>query len=103
MEDNIIYRDDFLSVYEVSYIETDIKSNTLKNRKTKVFNVFSVCSKSALGQIRWYAQWRHYCFFPTQNYGTIYSDRCLKTISEILTKLNLKHKDEVNGRASSQD
>ena len=62
---------------------------TLPNRKTKKFNVWSKCSKTIIGTISWYPQWRHYCFFPEE--WTVYSDRCLLTISEFITKLNKEH------------
>jgi len=60
--------------------------------KTSVFSVRSKCSNCELGKIKWYPQWRHYCFFPTIDTETVHSDRCLLSISEFITNLNTKHK-----------
>ena len=35
-----------------------------------------------IGVIRWYPQWRQYCFFPTE--GTVYSKGCLKDIANFI-------------------
>ena len=66
--------------------------------KTKIFSVMSKCSEIRLGLVKWYPQWRHYCFFPTIEEETVHSDRCLLSISEFITELNVQHK---GGRASS--
>jgi hypothetical protein len=49
--------------------------------KTKVYGVMSKCSDCELGEIKWYPSWRHYCFFPTLEFQTVHSDRCLLSIS----------------------
>ncbi len=59
--------------------------------KTKVFSVWSKHSDSELGEIKWYPNWRHYCFFPTTK-TTVHSDRCLFEISQFISKLNEEHK-----------
>ena len=75
-----------------------------KKPKTKVFQVMSKCSDVRLGLIKWYPQWRHYCFFPTMEEETVYSDRCLTSIGEFITELNLKHKEVKAGcNADSHD
>ena len=68
----------------------------LPNRKTKRFNVWSKCSESVIGSIKWYPQWRHYCFFPEEY--TVYSDRCLIEISKFIAKLNTNHKNWCGGK-----
>ena len=60
--------------------------------KTKIFSVMSKCSEIRLGLVKWHPQWRHYCFFPTIEEETIHSDRCLISISEFITELNVQHK-----------
>ncbi len=62
--------------------------------KTRVIEVYSKCSECVLGIIKWYPAWRHYCFFPkTQCIEMdVYSDRCLLSLSELITKLNKEHK-----------
>ena len=60
--------------------------------KTKVYKVESEYDSSGLGIIKWYPNWRNYCFFPTTYFQTIHSDRCLQDISEFIEDLNLSHK-----------
>jgi hypothetical protein len=68
--------------------------------KTKVFEVVSKCSNTRLGVIKWYPSWRHYCFFPTIVEETVYSDRCLLSISQFIAELNTKHKEGQNEASS---
>ena len=82
---NIIYEDEFI------FIEL-----TGKKPKTDIYTVFSKCSDCDLGEIRWYPSWRHYCFFPSYDISTVYSDRCLLAISQTITKLNQEHKELLN-------
>jgi len=60
--------------------------------KTKVFSVWSKSSDCELGVIKWHGAWRHYCFFPTLEFETVHSDRCLLEISKFISKLNGEHK-----------
>lgn len=60
--------------------------------KTIVVGVFSKCSKVELGEIRWYPQWRYYCFFPYEDIEAVYSDRCEFAIYDFIKELNIKHK-----------
>jgi hypothetical protein len=44
----------------------------------------------AIGFIKWYPSWRHYCFFPLPD--TVYSDRCLIAIWMFMQKLEKERK-----------
>ena len=57
--------------------------------KTRVIEVWSKCSNCKLGEIKWYPQWRHYCFFIGDK---VYSDRCLIDMGEFILHLNEEHK-----------
>ena len=57
--------------------------------KTKIYSVWSKCSNIELGEIKWYPQWRHYCFFIGDK---VYSDRCLIDMGEFILHLNEEHK-----------
>ena len=48
--------------------------------KTYVWDVF--CSNAALGQVRWYAPWRRYCFMPAT--ATVFDASCLSEIVEFI-------------------
>lgn len=63
-----------------------------KKPKTNVYSVKSKCSNFELGKIKWYPSWRNYCYFPTIKEESVYSDRCLLSISKFIKELNLEHK-----------
>ena len=68
-----------------------INVSSIKAR-TKAFSVYSTHDNSFLGSIYWWGRWRCYIFQPTQRDATIWSDDCLKEISDFLTKINHEHK-----------
>lgn len=43
--------------------------------KTEAIEVTSKLHGDRLGIIKWFSQWRQYCFFPQE--GTVYSVECL--------------------------
>lgn len=73
----------------------DIKSKylifVLKERKpkTEVWEVRTKSDNSLLGIIKWYAQWRQYCFFPEQE--TVWSFGCVDDIRFFLAMANGEH------------
>lgn len=64
-----------------------------RKQKTLVYSVISKCSNDRLGLIKWYPSWRHYCFFPTKDFESVYSDRCLFSLSGFVSYLNEQHKN----------
>jgi len=68
----------------LKYFEVEKKS------KTQVYNVSNKETNVYLGEIKWYSQWRQYCFFPETN--TLFSLSCIKDIEEFLDELNTEHK-----------
>ena len=58
---------------------------TEKKEKTLVYDILTKSSNIWLGQIRWYAKWRQYCFFPEKD--TLFSRGCLCDISNFILKL----------------
>lgn len=52
--------------------------------KTKTIVLISKSSGFNLGEIRWYAPWRQYCFFP--NGISVFNKGCLK---EIICEIDL--------------
>ena len=53
--------------------------------KTTIWVVMHNDSNDDLGEIKWYPQWRQYCFFP--NYDTLYSKGCLEDIADFIDQL----------------
>lgn len=56
----------------------------LTKRRSGKTNVYQVMSKDGdfLGDIKWYAPWRKYTFFPGSH--TLYEYRCLQDITKFL-------------------
>ena len=64
--------------------------------KTSVWSCLNNHYGTELGRVKWYPQWRWYCFFQTV--FAIYSDGCLDDISDFLKQVNQRHKDnKING------
>lgn len=59
-----------------SYIEYRL---TGTKPKTNVYTIFSKSLGDRLGEIKWYAPWRQYCFFPDE--GTVWSKGCLNEVN----------------------
>ena len=57
----------------------------LAKPKTKVYHIFSESSDELIGTIKWFANWRQYCFYPEPN--TIWNRGCLIDINSFLKEL----------------
>lgn len=70
-------------------------------QKTKKFLVVNISSDYPypIGEIKWYSQWRQYCFFPDEE--TIYSVGCLKEINDFINRLMEEKKRRYNQNISS--
>lgn len=82
-------------IYETEWLEFREFDN--EDRKTRKILVWSKSSDCYLGEIKWVGSWRHYCFvIDMENVGwaneLVFSDRCLNSILEFVTKLNEEHK-----------
>ena len=52
--------------------------------KTSIWSCYSNYDLH-LGQVKWYAQWRQYVFYPTAT--TLYNKTCLDDISDFIKQL----------------
>jgi hypothetical protein len=59
--------------------------------KTKVFNI---CNNSGdiLGYIKWFANWRRYCFYTIDN--MIFDVNCISEVSDFITNLMEERKND---------
>lgn len=64
-----------------------------KKPKTNVYDVINKNSGFKLGYIKWYPQWRQYCFFPVIYLLTVFSSGCLKDIKNFIDDLMEKRKE----------
>lgn len=57
--------------------------------KTNVWQVRSRHDKAIIGTIKWYANWRQYCFFPEAN--CVWSKGCLKDLCDFIESEQKTH------------
>lgn len=68
-----------------------------QNPRTRIYNIYTKGNSRGiffLGQIRWYAQWRQYGFYPEE--GTVFEKTCLSDIANFCIDLNQKQKSKRN-------
>lgn len=58
------------------------------NRKTPIYKILT--DTTELGEIKWFSNWRRFCFFPYE--GTVWDYICLNDVQKILEILNLVYK-----------
>ena len=61
-----------------------------KKPKTGIYDIMSKSGDYTLGQVKWYAPWRQYVFFPRED--TIYSRGCMNDINLFIEELMEKRK-----------
>ena len=62
----------------------------LPNGKTKIWHVLTKDTSSKLGQVRWYAPWRRYTFWPNAN--CVFEQDCLRDIADFVQKKTEAHR-----------
>ena len=53
--------------------------------KTKKYQIFNIAWDNYLGEIKWYAPWRKYCFYPGDS--TVFDSKCLQDIQDKIDEL----------------
>lgn len=74
--------------YESKYLYFELADK--QNPSTWIVNVFADDGDILLGQVRYYAHWRQYAFYP--NEGTVYEKTCLYDITEFVKIINEQQK-----------
>lgn len=73
---------------EITYLTfREVKASP--GRKTKIWVVRGT-GDIKLGEVRWYAPWRQYCFYPED--ATIWSTDCMIDLCEFIAKAELERK-----------
>jgi|SRR5208283_2519091 len=62
-----------------------VQLNRDKDRKTEVITINNRHHNITIGVIKWYSNWRQYCFFP--NIETIWNIDCLNDINSVIADL----------------
>lgn len=60
--------------------------------KTKQFSVYSRPKRELLGYIKWWANWRQYCFFPL---NALFNKECLLQIAQFCEDITFTHKSKL--------
>lgn len=63
------------------------------NPKTWIIDVFAENNDVQLGQVRYYAQWRRYGFFPAD--GTVFERVCMRDIMSFLILIDTQQKNGI--------
>ena len=64
--------------------------------KTKVWGCYNNNSTTRIGEVKWYAGWRQYCFFPYED--SVFSKGCLDDIGEFIQQLMDERKKNSNNK-----
>lgn len=69
--------------------------------KTQVWKILSSNAIDVFGVVKWYPDWRQYCFFSKENF--VFSAGCLQDIIEFIEKLNTKHSEGRENHKSTDE
>lgn len=69
---------------EYKFIGFELLSETGKTTRWNIVNKAEL--KHSIGEIRYYPQWRQYCFFPFLS--TVWNNTCLNDVNDFLKQLN---------------
>ena len=76
---------------------TFMQIGTSTSGKTTIWEVRSKKHGDLLGNIKWYAPWRQYCFETHTDFETTWSAGCFKDIIKFLEWLNKTQKEKRRG------
>ena len=65
-----------------------------KGAKTRVYSVFSRFNNSLLGYVKWFPNWRQYCFFPL---NSLFDKECLRQVAQFCDESTQVQKDRSKG------
>ena len=69
--------------------------------KTEVWQLVSKSQDALLGELKWYAPWRQYCFFPEPE--TIWSPSCLKDVLDFINGMKFRREIKQSISPSSKE
>lgn len=67
-----------------------IDMDEIKGRKTPIFRILESTTLGELGEIKWHAPWREFCFFPEG--GCVFDSGCLAKIVDWVRAANEQYK-----------
>ena len=76
------------------YLNYEDEGPVSPGSKTHKFSVSSRYSGALLGYVKWFVQWRQYCFFPLN--GAIFDKSCMREIAEFSERATETHRGTWN-------
>lgn len=76
--------------FDGKYIRFHLSNEETKSRKTQIWEVTAKADGFTLGQVRWFARWRKYSFFPADK--CVFEENCLGDIAEFIKWATHTHK-----------
>jgi hypothetical protein len=80
-----------------------ILSGYSRSGLTKIWNILSIDNNDCLGTIKWFPNWRKYCFYPSND--CVFEQDCLRVISNFIESETTLHKiyKEVSSETAKED
>ncbi len=78
------------SEFDGKYISFRLSDEQTESGKTQIWEVTARADGYNLGQVRWFARWRKYSFFPVG--GCVFEENCLGDIAEFIKWATHTHK-----------
>jgi hypothetical protein len=70
------------------YIHFEVKRELTK---IKIWSCRNNSTRSELGEVKWYAPWKQYCFYHRVGIPSVFSADCLRDVADFIERLNLSH------------
>jgi len=80
-------KEEGILMYQTKYMEFVFLTNI---GKTKIYEIISKNNDYILGYVKWYPQWRQYCFFPEGK--TVFNNSCMQDICGFIDRLMVERK-----------
>lgn len=82
-----------IEVYKCEYFHIlEVNEPKLKTNKYYIYSNYGDENEEAIGIVKWYPNWRKYCFFPEDN--CVWDTKCLYYLTSFIDKLNLDYKNK---------
>lgn len=89
-----------LDLFKSSHLTFRDDGPVKKGGKTRLYSVFNSHNRSLLGYVKWWGNWRKYCFFPL---NSLFDDNCLIEIATFCKEATTVHKSRLPNKQRLKD
>jgi len=89
-----------LDLFETSHLAFVDDGPVKKGAKTRQFSVYNKANRSLLGYVKWFPNWRKYCFFPL---NSLFDDKCLMQVATFCLEATTAHKSRLPNKQRIKD